>query len=151
MLKKMMIAVFALVLGAAAAEARDVVTFGVYLDSDCSVTPVGKLPAGVTRGKPKKTKAGMMSFPFHINLGQTQSAEFKFKVTNGGNCSFSLYAFRMVKGKKNTPIPVKCTVFEINGRRVSGVPCTIRKWRKMTIRELQDGDVVTIKLEFARP
>lgn len=150
MLKKMMIAVFALALGAAV-EARDVVTFGVYLDSDCSVAPVGKLPTGVNRGKPKKTKAGLMSFPFHINLGQTQSAEFKFKVANGGNCSFSLYAFRIEKGKKNKPITVKCTVFEINGKPVPKVPCVLKKWRKMTTRELQDGDVVTVKLEFERP
>lgn len=150
-MKKLLIALFALVIGCFAADAQDLVTLGIYLEGDSSVAPAEKLPQGVYRGKSKKTKKGMMSFPFHVDLGKTQTAEVKLKVVNGGTVSFSLYAFRREKGKKNVVIPVKCQVFEINGKPVSGVPCTIKKWRKMTNRELQDGDVVTIKLEFEKP
>ena len=150
-MKKLLIALFALMLGCMAADARDLVTLGIYLEGDCSVAPAEKLPQGVFRGKPKKTKKGLMSFPFHVDLGQTQTAEVKIKVVNGGTASFSLYAFRREKGKKNVVIPVDCKVFEINGKPVPGVPFTIKKWRKMTTRELQDGDIVTIKLEFEKP
>lgn len=150
-MKKLLIAVFALMLGVAVAEARDVVTLGVYLEGDCSVAPVGKLPQGVFSGKSKKTKKGMLSFPIHINLDQTQTVEFKLKVANGGTVYTSLYAFKLEKGKKNVAIPITCKVFELNGKPVSGVPCTIKKWRKMATRELQDGDIITVKLEFEKP
>ena len=150
MLKKLMIVAFALAMGCAVVEARDVVTLGVYLDSDSSVAPAEKLPKGVFRGKPKKTKQGLMSFPIHIDLDQAPTAEIKLKVVNGGTVSISLYSFRLEKGKKNVVIPVKCKVFEINGTPVPGVPCELRKWRKMATRELQDGDIVTVKLEFEK-
>ena len=100
MLKKLSIAVFALLVGALAAEARDVVTLGVYLESDSSVTLAGKLPKGVSAGKSQKTKQGQVSFPFHFNLDQAQSATIKLKVVNGGTVAFSLYAFKKEKGKK---------------------------------------------------
>ena len=151
MLKKMTLALFALFVGALVAEARDVVTLGIYLDGDSSVSVVGKLPQGVSLGKPKKTKKGLMSFPIHVNLGQTQSAEFQLKVANGGSADLSLFAFKHEKGKKNAPLAVECKKFEINGKPVKGIPRAIRKWQKVAKREFQDGDVVTIKLEFAKP
>ena len=50
MLKKLMISIFALVLGGAVAEARELVSLGIYFNSECSVDLEGELPAGVTRG-----------------------------------------------------------------------------------------------------
>ena len=149
-MKKMMIAVIALMLGAVAAEARDVVTLGLYIKGDGAAEQLNKLPKGVSLGKPKKTKAGWMAFSYHVNLGVTQSAELQFKIVKGGTGFFSLYAFNFEKGKKRTSIPVKCKVLEINGEPVDGVPRTIKKWSKMATRELKDGDVVTVKVEFEK-
>ena len=150
-MKKMLIAVVALVLGALAAEARDVVTLGVYVEGDGSVETVGKLPTGITLGKTKKTKSGWTSFPYRFALAAARSAELKFKVVKGGKCHISLYAVKVEKGKKSVAIPMTCKVLEINGEPVDGVPCTITKWRKMAAREFQDGDVVTVKVEFEKP
>ena len=146
-----MIAVFALALGALAVEAREVVTLGVYVKGDGAVATEGKLPQGVTLGKSKKTKSGWMSFPYRFDLATAQSAELKFKVVKGGSCYISLYAVSVEKGKKSVAIPVTCKVLEINGEAVDGVPLTIKKWRKMAEREFKDGDVVTVKVEFAKP
>ena len=49
-MKKMMIAAFALMLGALVAEARDVVTLGVYIKGEGVVETADKLPQGVSRG-----------------------------------------------------------------------------------------------------
>ncbi|MBP5532005.1 MAG: hypothetical protein J6Y54_08270, partial [Lentisphaeria bacterium] len=83
-MKKLMIAVVALMLGALAAEARDVVTLGLYIKGDGAAEQLDKLPQGVSLGKPKKTKAGWMAFSYHINLAVTQSAELTFKIGKGG-------------------------------------------------------------------
>ena len=150
MSKKLLSVVFALVLCGLAAEARDVVTLGLYLESDSIVKPVGTLPKGVFRGKPQKVKNGGMSFPQHIIVDQPQSVELKFEVVNGGKFSASLNAFRVEKDKPNQPISVKCKVFELNGVPVKGVPCTITKWRRMFVGSLNDGDTITVKLELEK-
>ena len=149
-MKKMMIAVVALMLGAVAAEAREVAKLGLYIKGDGAVEQLNKLPKGVSLGKPKKTKSGWMAFSYHINLAVTQSAELKFKIVKGGTGFISLYAFNFEKGKKRTSIPVKCKVLEINGEPVDGVPRAIKKWTKMANREFQDGDVVTVKVELEK-
>lgn len=151
MLKKMMIAVFALALGALAAEARDVVTVGVYIQGDGAVETVGKLPQGVTAGKSRKTKSGWVSFPYRLELATAQSAELKFKVVKGENCYVSLYAVSVEKGKKSVATPVTCKVLEINGKPVEGVPCEIKKWKRMATCKIKEGDVVTVKVEIEKP
>ena len=149
-MKKMMFALLMLVLGCMVAEASDVVKLGLFVNGDSTVTPVGKLPHGVFHGKTVKTKAGQMTFPFLIDIAKTQSVDLEFKVTGGGPVSFSLFGTRIEKGKKNIVIPVTCKVFEINGKPVTGVPCLINGWKKMTTIELKDDDTIVIKLEFEK-
>ena len=150
-MKKMMIAAFALVLGALAAQARDVVTLGVYIIGEGVVETVDKLPQGVSRGRIKMTQNGWTSFPYRLELATVQSAELKLKIVKGGRCHISLYAVNVEKGKKSVAIPVVCKVLEINGEPVEGVPCEIKKWKKMADRKFANGDVVTIKVEIAKP
>ena len=150
-MKKIMIAVAALMLGVLAAEARDIVTLGVYIKGEGVVETVGKLPRGVSRGKTKMTQNGWASFPYRLELAAVQSAELNLKVVKGGSCHISLYAVSVEKGKKSVSIPVVCKVLEINGEPVEGVPCEIKKWKKMAVRKFKNGDVVTIKVEIEKP
>ena len=149
-MKKILIAALMLALGCMVAEASDMMKLGLLVGANSSVTPVDKLPYGVFYGKTVKTKTGMMSFPFLINIEKTQSVELELKVVGGGTTSISLSGVRMEKGKKSIVIPVTCKVFEINGKPVSGVPCEINGWKKMTTFELKDGDTIVIKLELEK-
>lgn len=150
MLKKLMVSIFALVLGAAAAEAIDLVSLGVYFLGEGSVEVEGTLPKGVSRGKNVKEKSGAVSFPCYINIGKVQAAEMQFKVTGSGKFSVSAYAFSR-DSEGNRVIPVLCQKFEIDGKSLSDIPCTIKKWRKMATREVKDGDVITVSVEFEKP
>ena len=150
MWKKLLIPFFALVLGAAVAEAKDLVTLEIYFKGEGTVSLVGKLPAGMFRAEAKKGDWGIM-YPFYIDLGKAQSFELKFKINGEGKFSPALFAFRREEGKKNQAIPVTCKVFELDGEPASSVPCTIGKWKRMMTKEVEKGDEIVIKAEFEKP
>jgi hypothetical protein len=147
MWKKLMISAFAMVLGATAVHAKDLVTIEVYFSGEGSVALVGNLPKGMFRAATKKGSWGVMH-PYFIDLGKAQSLELKFRATGKGKFSPALYAFRREEGKKNQSIPVECKVFEVDEEPVPSVPCIIDKWKRMTSREVENGDEIVIKAEF---
>ena len=150
MFKKLMVSIFALMLGAAVAEATDLVSLGVYFHGEGSVEVEGSLPKGVSRGKNVKEKSGAVSFPCYINIDKVQAVEVKFKVSGSGKFFVSAYAFSK-DSEGSRVIPVLCQKFEIEGESIPGVPCKIKKWRKMAARSVRDGDIITINVEFEKP
>ena len=150
MWKKLMVAIFALMLGAVAAEAKDLVTLEIYFKGEGSVSLVGNLPAGMFRAEGKKGSWGIM-YPYYIDLGKAQAFELKFKIKGEGKFSPALFAFRREDGKKNQSIPVTCKAFEIDGEPASSVPCSIGKWKRMMTKEVENGDEIVVKAEFEKP
>lgn len=149
MWKKLLISLFALALGAAVAEAKDLVTLEIYFKGEGTVSLVGKLPAGMFRAEAKKGDWGIM-YPFYIDLGKAQSFELKFKVDGEGKFSPALYSFSREEGRKNQSIPVTCKLFVFDGEPASSVPCMINKWKRMMTKEVEKGDEVVIKAEFEK-
>ena len=147
MWKKLMIAFFALVLGATAVQAKDLVTIEIYFSGEGSVSLVGELSKGMFRAETKKGSWGVM-YPYFIDLGKAQTMELKFRVTGKGKFSPALYAFRREEGKKNQTIAVECTAFEVDEESAPSVPCIIDKWKRMTSREVENGDEIVVKAEF---
>ena len=147
MWKKLMVSVFALMLGATAVEAKDLVTVEIYFSGEGSVSLVGNLPKGMFRAATKKGSWGVMH-PYFIDLGKAKSMTLKFRVTGKGKFSPALYAFRREDGKKNQTIAVECTAFEVDEESAPSVPCIIDKWKRMVTREVEDGDEIVVKAEF---
>lgn len=150
MWKKLMISVFALVLGATAVQAKDLVTVEIYFSGEGSVSLVGNLPKGMFRAEAKKGSWGIM-YPFYIDLDKAQSFELKFKIKGEGKFSPALFAFRREEGKKNQAIAATCKAFELDGESASAVPCTLGKWKRLMTKEVENGDEVVIKAEFEKP
>lgn len=146
-MKKLLIAAFALVLGALAVQAEELVSLGIYCQGEGSIEFVGKAPKGVYVGKKVENKDGTVSFPCYINLANIQSAEFEFKVTGDLRFFASLYAFSRPGHKI---IPLQCDKFEYNGKPIR-VPRVINGWRRILTRNVVDGSTFTIKLELSKP
>jgi len=142
-MKKFVIAAFALVLGAVAAQAENLASLGIYCSGEGSVEIVKPLPKYVYVGKSIKNKDGSTSFPCFINIDQIQSVELKFKVTGDVTFYASLYAFSR---PGHNVIPLMCSKFDFNDKPIPGVPGSIAKWKRMLTRKLKDGDTFTITL-----
>ena len=152
MLKKLMIAVSLLVLGVFAAEAKDLVLLDLNFLGEGSIKLESKLPPGVFANASRMTKSGRKAYPYYIDLGKTLSLELKVRIVGGdGQLSPSLYAFRKEKGQKGQAISITCKNFEFNDEECNRVPCVISKWQSMMSRNVHDGDVITIKVEFEKP
>ena len=146
-MKKLLIAAFALVLSAFAAQAEELVSLGIYRQGEGSIEFVGKAPKGVYVSKPVENKDGTVSFPCYINIEKIRSLELKFKVTGDVRFYASLYAFRRPGHKI---IPLQCDKFEYNGKPIR-VPKVITGWKRILTRNLEDGSTFTIKLELSKP
>lgn len=146
-MKKLMIVALALVLGALAVRAEELVSLGIYCQGDGSIEVVGKPPKGVYVGKKVENKDGTVSFPCYINIGMIQSVELKFKATDDLRFYASLYAF-IRPGHKI--VPIQCDKFEYNGRPIR-VPRVINGWRRILTRNVAEGGTFTIKLELSKP
>ena len=149
MLKKLMISVFALVLGATAAEAANLMQLELRVTGG-TVKLASKLPTGVFTAEPILRKNETI-YRYYVILDKTRSVELKFKVKGDAKLGPALFAFKREKGKKNRPISVKCKTFELDGEPAGGIPGEIDKWKRIMVREFQDGDVVTLKMEFDKP
>ena len=150
MWKKLMVSVFALVLGAVAAEAANLVQLELRVTGGGTVKLASKLPTGVFTAEPVLRKTETV-YRYYVILDRTQSVELKFKVRGDAKLGPALFAFKREKGKKNRTIPVKCKTFELDGEPAGGIPGVIDKWKRIMVREFQDGDVVTLKMEFEKP
>ena len=148
MLKKLSVAVFALVLGAVS-HAAEMVSLGIYFSDGGSIDLVGEAPAGVYRSKNIKDKNGNTSFPCYIGIAKPQSVKLMFKVTGDVVFYASLYPFIKDAAGLRT-IPVKCNKFNFNGKPIPGVPGVITGWKRMLTRKLKDGDVFSIELELEK-
>ena len=146
-MKKLIIAAFALVLGAVAAQAENLASLGIYCKGDGSVEIVKPLPKYVYVSKSIRNKDGSTSFPCFINIDRIQSVELKFKVTGDITVYASLYAFRR---PGHNVIPLLCNKFEYNGESIPGIPGVIDKWKRMLTRNLKDGDTFTLALSLEK-
>ena len=149
MWKKLMVSVFALVLGATAAEAANLMQLELLV-TDGSVTLESKLPKGMFTAKPI-LRENKKEYLYYIILDNTQSVELKFRVRGNAKLGPALSAFKREKGGDKQRIQVKCKTFELDGESASGIPCVISKWKRIMVREFQDGDIVTLKMEFEKP
>ena len=149
MLRKLMISMFALVLGAAVAEAADMIRLELRMVGNGYVKHEGKLPNGVFVNEPVLRKNEKI-YLYYVILDKTLSAELKFNVRGDVELGPALCAFRRVN-KKNTTITVKCKTFEFNGEAAPGIPGPINKWKRIMTRKFKDGAVVTLKMEFEKP
>ena len=149
MLKKLMISIFALVLGTAAAEAADMIRLELLMAGNGYVKHEGKLPNGVFVNEPILRKNEKI-YLYYVILDKTLSAELKFKVHGDVKLGPALCSFRRID-KKNTTITVKCKTFEFDGEAAPGIPGEIGKWKRLMVRKFSDGDVVTLKMEFEKP
>jgi len=145
-MKKFMAVALALVTGCLALEAEDLVSLGIYF-SGGSVELVGQTPKVAYRSRNVEEKNGSVSFPCYINIDSPKSAELKFKATGDVTFFASLYAFRKGAG---TIVPLMCTRFDYNGKSIPGIPCEIRKWKRMLTRKLKDGETFTISLSLEK-
>ena len=150
MLKKLMVTILALVLGGFAAEAANLMQLELRVTGGGSVKLVDKLPTGVFTAEPILRKTEKV-YRYYVILDKTQSVELKFRVKGDAKLGPALSAFKREKGQKNQPISVKCKVFELDGEPAGGIPGVISKWKRIMVRDFQDGDVVTLKMEFEKP
>ncbi len=146
-MKKFLIAAFALVLGAVAAQAENLASLGVYCAGEGSIEVVKPLPQYVYVGKSIHNKNGSVSFPCFINIDKPKSVELKFKVTGDVTFYASLYAFRR---PGHNVIPLVCGKFEYNGKAIPGVPGVIPQWKRMLTRKVKDGETFTISLDLQK-
>ena len=149
MLKKLMISIFALALGAAAAEAADLIRLELRMVGKGYVAHEGKLPNGVFVNEPI-LRNNEKIYLYYVNLDKTLSAELKFKINGNVEVGPAICAFRRID-KKNQTITVKCKTFELDGEPAPGIPGTIGKWKRIMVRKFRDGDLVTLKMEFEKP
>ena len=150
MWKKLLISVFALVLGATAAEAANLMQLELRVTGGGTIKLAGKLPPGVFTSEPI-SRGTETVYRYYIILDKTRSVEMKFKVSGDIKLGPALSAFKRERGKKNRRISVKCKVFELDGEPAGGIPCVIDKWKRIMVREFHDGDVVTLKMAFGKP
>ena len=146
-MKKLVIAAFALVLGAFAARAENLASLGIYYIGEGAVEVVNPLPKYVYVGKTTTNKDGSISFPCWINIDEPRAVELKFKVTGDLRFYASLYAFSQPGHKL---IPLQCGKFEFNGKSVAKAIGAIRQWTRLLNRRVSDGDVITIRLELGK-
>ena len=149
MMKKLMIAAMALVMGGFVLEAKDLVSLGIYFSEGGSVELVEQMPKVVYRGKNVKGKGGYMSFPCYINIDKPKSVELKFKADGDVTVYASLYAFHKAEGG-NSIIPVVCNKFEYNGKSIPRIPGVIKGWKRMLTRRVKDGEIFTISIELEK-
>lgn len=145
-MKKIMLAVAALVLGCLALEAEDLVSLGIYFNGG-SVELVEQTPKVAYRSKNVPGKNGWTSFPCYINIDNPKSAELTFKASGDLTFYASLYAFN--KGTHKI-VPVFCSKFEYNGKPVPGIPCAINGWKRILTRKVKDGETFTITLNLEK-
>ena len=134
--------------------AGDIVRFDFNCyGSDADIVPVGKLPDGVTIRKKapfNNKKIVGRATPLIIDLGKVRKIDLEFTFHGKtGTIVPSLIPWR----RKNGKMPVlECTKLELNGKTSPKAPLKFSDWVNMGIKiEANDGDTITLKMEFAPP
>ena len=137
---------------AVAGFAGDIVRFDFNCyGSDADIVPVGKLPDGVTIRKKapfNNKKIVGRATPLIIDLGKVRKIDLEFTFHGKtGTIVPSLIPWRRKDGK----MPVlECTKLELNGKASPKAPLKFADWVNMGIKiEANDGDTITLKMEFA--
>lgn len=133
----------------------DFVTVGLnfYTPGDGDLVRIGKLPAGVTvMAKKKFDNPKLQGFCRYvvIDLDKCTKIDLKFAVAGKGQVFPSVSAW---KGKigASSPASVKCLKFEFNDEVCAQKPFVFGKYRRMAPNNgFEDGDVITVKAEFAK-
>lgn len=155
MLKKMLVAVFAAVLGGTAFAIEDItqVDFNFYSDGD--IVLEGELPAGVTFGPKSRFRDPKLKgygFPIRFDVNKVQSLNMKFTVKgNGGKIVLSIIRYSRDEQKHTKALPLTCKVFEFCDEPSKSVPCVAKRWKSMMSYEVEPGDSLTLKAEFEKP
>ena len=124
-----------------------------YTSGDGDLTRIGKLPAGVTvMAKKKFDNPKLQGFCRYIviDLDKCRSIDLKFAVAGKGQIFPSVSAWKGRIGG-SSPADVKCLKFEFNDEVCSKKPFVFSKYRRMAPNNgFEDGDVISVKAEFAR-
>ena len=140
-------------------SAADVVVLDLnfYSTGPISVKAAGKLPAGVTLGKPVKYRNPELkglAFPVRIDLGRTKKLDVALTVSGDGRICPSLTGRVMnARGKRIRQLKFTCTAFEFCDEPTPyKLPRVIEKWTNMLSRgiDVTDGETVTVKATFEK-
>ena len=136
---------------AAAGFAGDIVRLDFnFWGSDAAIVPVGKLPPGVWLGKKgpfNDRKLYGFATPLFIDISKTPKFELKFTIKGkSGRIVPSVMPCRGKDGK--TPM-IECLSFEFNDDASPKAPLKFSGWTNMGLKaEVEDGDTITLKVEF---
>ena len=129
----------------------------LYSTGPISVKAAGKLPSGVTLGKPIKYRNPQLkglAFPVRIDLGKTRTVEISLVVSGDAKICPSLSGrVTGAKGKRIRQLKFKCTAFEFCDEPTPyKLPRVIEKWTNMLPRgiEVSDGEIITVKATFEK-
>ena len=157
MFKSLFAAALLIVCGAASAAEVVAMDLNLYSTGPISVKPVGKLPAGVTLGKPIKYRNPALkglAFPVRIDLGKTKTVNIAFTVSGDARICPSLTGHvTNSRGKRVRQLKFKCVAFEFcDEPSTLKLPRVIEKWTNMLPRGIDatDGETITVKATFAK-
>jgi len=151
---KTLAVIASLTIFAAAVSAGDIVRFDFNCyGSDADIVPVGQLPDGVSIRKKapfNNPKIVGRATPLIIDLGKVRKFEHRFTFSGKpGKIVPSLIPWRRKDGSMPT---LECTKLELNGKPSPKAPLKFADWVNMGIKiEVNDGDTITLKIEFGRP
>ena len=134
-----------------AVSAGDIVRFDFNCyGSDADIVPVGKLPDGVSIRKKapfNNRKIVGRATPLIIDLGKVRKLDLAFNFSGKpGKIVPSLIPWRRKDGSMPT---LECTKLELNGKVSPKTPIKFADWVNMGIKiDVQDGDTITLKMEF---
>ena len=124
-----------------------------YTPGEGDLTRIGKLPAGVTvMAKKKFDNPKLQGFCRYIviDLDKCRSIDMKFAVAGKGQIFPSVSAWKGRIGA-SSPASVKCLKFEFNDEVCVKKPFVFGKYRRLAPNNgFEDGDVITVKAEFAK-
>ena len=157
MFKKLFAAALLVCGGAVSAAEVVALDLNFYSTGPISVKPVGKLPPGVTLGKPIKYRNPQLkglAFPVRIDLGKTKKVDIKLTVSGDAKICPSLNgSVTGAKGKRIRQLKFKCTALEFcDEPSTLKLPRVIEKWTNMLPRgiEVTDGETITVKAAFEK-
>lgn len=122
-----------------------------FWGSDAEIVPVGKLPDGVRIGKKapfNNKKHYGFSTPLFIDIAKTPKIELSFTIK--GKSGRIVPSVMPCRGKDGNIPTIECTNFEFNNELSPKVPLKFAVWTNTGLSsELEDGDTIILKAEFA--
>lgn len=156
MFKSLFVALLLVCCGAVSAAEIVALDLNFYSTGPISIKAVGKLPVGVTLGKPIKYRNPALkglAFPIRIDLGKTKKIDIALTVSGDGRICPSLNgSVTGARGKRIRQLKFKCTALEFCDEPAAQLPRVIEKWTNMLSRgiEVTDGETITVKASFEK-